>query len=125
MPDMSIRLAVPTEFEPVHHLGPAALVALCAFMALLVVCGTLAVHSTETILVRRRQMASLVATGIEPSVIGQSQRAEALMATIPLALLGSLLGGLGYGLLSGGGMAPSRDWPRPSSRSVPSFSLPQ
>ena len=86
------------------YLGPAALAALCALIALVVVCGTIAVHSTETILLRRRQMAGLVATGIEPSVIADSQRAEALMATIPLAILGSVLGGLGYGLLSYGGL---------------------
>ena len=69
-------------------------------------CGTLAVHSTETVLQRRREMASLVATGVPASVVSDSQRVEALVATLPLAVLGSALGGVGYGYLGGGVLWP-------------------
>ncbi|MFD1827891.1 MULTISPECIES: FtsX-like permease family protein [Mumia] len=76
------------------------IVAVAVLLALLVVAGTLAVRSTELILDRRREMAALVATGVPTSTIIDSQRIEARIATLPLGIVGVLLGGAGYGILT-------------------------
>jgi len=86
-------------YEAEDYLVPALVVGVLALVALLTIAGSLAVHSTETVLERRREMAALVATGIPARVVSDSQRLEGLVATLPLALLGVLLGGYGYGLL--------------------------
>lgn len=81
------------------YLVPALVVGVLALVALLTIAGSLGVHSTETVLERRREMAALVATGIPARVVSDSQRLEGLVATLPLALIGVLVGGYGYGLL--------------------------
>lgn len=80
---------------------PAAVVAACAVVVVLVVAASLAVHSTETLLERRREMAALVATGVPASAISTAQRLECLIATLPITVGGALVGGFGYGVLAG------------------------
>jgi len=82
-----------------EYLVPALVVGVLALVAMATIAGSLAVHSTETVLERRREMAALVATGIPARVVSDSQRLEGLVATLPLALVGVLLGGYGYGVL--------------------------
>jgi len=87
--------------DPVEYLGPAYLAAACAVAATLVIATSLAVHSAETVLERRREMAALVANGVPASTLVASQRTECLIATVPLAVAGTLFGGFGYGLADG------------------------
>ncbi|WP_019146159.1 hypothetical protein [Aeromicrobium massiliense] len=80
-------------------------VGLVAGVALLLVCGSLVVHAVEVLTDRRRSVAAIVAGGVPASVVRRSVRAEALAATLPLAVPGALLGGPVYGwLLAGGGL---------------------
>lgn len=80
---------------------PVAVVAGCAAVVLLVIAASLAVHSTETLLERRREMAALVATGVPPATVAKAQRLECLIATVPITVAGALLGGLGFGVAAG------------------------
>ena len=88
-------------WDPGEYLGPAYLAAACAVAATLVIATSLAVHSAETVLERRREMAALVANGVPASTLVASQRTECLIATVPLAVAGTLFGGFAYGLLDG------------------------
>jgi hypothetical protein len=78
---------------------PVIAVSGCAVAAVLVIAVSLAVHSTETLLERRRELAALVATGVPATVVSTSQRIECLIATLPITVAGALVGGLGYGVL--------------------------
>ena len=80
---------------------PAAVVAVCAVAVVIVVAASLAIHSTETLLERRREMAALVATGVPASEVATAQRVECLIATLPITVAGALLGGFRYGWLAG------------------------
>jgi divalent metal cation (Fe/Co/Zn/Cd) transporter len=82
-----------------EYLVPAAVVGLCALLAAVMIAVSLAVHSVETTLERRREMAALVATGVPVSTVGAAQRTEGLLATLPLTVVGSLAGAVGYGWL--------------------------
>ena len=88
-------------WDPGEYLGPAYLAAACAVAATLVIATSLAVHSAETVLERRRELAALVANGVPASTLVASQRTECLIATVPMAVAGTLFGGFGYGLLDG------------------------
>ncbi|MDN4172706.1 hypothetical protein QWY28_07130 [Nocardioides sp. SOB77] len=79
---------------------PALVAGGCALLALAVIAASLAVHSTETVLERRREMATLVATGVPPRVVSDSQRVECLAVTVPLAVLGAVVGSTGYAWLT-------------------------
>jgi hypothetical protein len=70
-----------------------ALVAVALLVSLLVVAGTLAVHSAESLLDRKRSMASLAALGTPVEVLERSQRWEAALVALPMATAGTLLGG--------------------------------
>lgn len=83
-----------------YYVLPAVGAGVCALVALLVIAASLAVHSTETVLVRRRELATLVATGVPAKVVGDSQRLECVLVTVPLAVLGSLVGAVGYAVLA-------------------------
>jgi hypothetical protein len=72
--------------------------AACAVAATLVIATSLGVHSAETVLERRREMAALVANGVPASTLVTSQRTECLIATVPLAVAGTSFGGFGFGL---------------------------
>ncbi len=80
-------------WEPGEYLVPTYVAAACALAATLVIAASLAVHSAETVLERRREMAALVANGVPVSALVASQRTECLIATLPLAVVGTLFGG--------------------------------
>jgi hypothetical protein len=69
------------------------LVGLALLASLLVVMGTLAVHSVESLLDRKRSMAALAALGTPLGVLQSSQRLEAALVAMPMALVGVLFGG--------------------------------
>ncbi|NYG54260.1 FtsX-like permease family protein [Nocardioides perillae] len=83
------------------YLAPALL---AAILAAGLVAASLAVHTTETVLDRQRELATLVATGVPAAVVSRSQRLECLMATVPMALLGALLGGVGFAAMADTGL---------------------
>lgn len=70
-----------------------ALVGLALMGSLLVVIGTLAVHSVESLLDRKRSMAALAVLGTPLDVLQRSQRWEAALVAMPMALVGALFGG--------------------------------
>ena len=86
-------------FEPART-ASLVLVVVVLLLAVVTIAGTLAVHSAEVVLERRREMAALVATGVPTGVISRSQRLESSIATVPMAVSGVLIGSIGYVLLS-------------------------
>jgi hypothetical protein len=89
-------------YDEGYYLGPALVAAVGAAVALVAIAVSLAVHLTESVLERRREMAALVATGVPMSVVSESQRLECLVSTVPLSVVGAALGGIGYAALAGG-----------------------
>lgn len=87
-----------------YYVLPAVLVAVCLVGTLVVVTLSLAVHSAETLTDRRRSMASLHALGVPTADIRASQVWEGALVAVPMALVGSLLGGAAMALLVGGGL---------------------
>lgn len=83
------------------YLVPAAVVGVLALLAVAMIAASIAVHSVETTLEHHREMAALLATGVPVGVLVGAQRAECLLTTLPLAVVGSLAGSLGYGWLVG------------------------
>ena len=61
-------------------------------VALAVVAWTLAVHTVESLLERKRSTAALVAGGASLRDLEQAQRTECALAAVPLAALGVVLG---------------------------------
>lgn len=88
-----------------YYLVPAGGVAAVALAAAALVAASLALHTSETVLDRRRQLATLVATGVPVEVVARSQRLECLLATVPVAVLGAVLGGAGCAVLADTGAA--------------------
>ena len=82
-----------------------ALVFACLLVALVAVVGSLAVHSVESLLDRRRSMAGLGVLGADVALLERAQRWEAGLVALPMTVSGVLLGsvvlGLGEGLLVG------------------------
>jgi hypothetical protein len=72
-------------------------------LALAVVAWTLAVHTVESLLERKRSTASLVAGGASLRELERAQRTECALAAVPLAVLGVVLGtaALGFAVESG------------------------
>jgi hypothetical protein len=68
------------------------LVGVVLLVALLMVVGSLAVHSAESLLDRKRSMAALAVFGASTDELEQAQFAEIMLAAIPAATVGSLLG---------------------------------
>ncbi|MCA1984443.1 FtsX-like permease family protein [Nocardioides nematodiphilus] len=91
-----------------YYLAPVALVAVCLLGALVVVVGSLAVHSVESLLDHRRSVASLTALGVPVDTLITAQRWETGLVALPMALIGTLLGSVVYGLGPVGG--PSFVW---------------
>lgn len=71
-----------------------ALVAGALLVALAVVIGTLAVHSVESLLDRKRSVASLAALGMPLAELESAQRWEARLVAMPMATAGILLGSM-------------------------------
>ena len=78
-----------------------ALVAGSLLMALLVAIGTLAVHSVESLLDRKRSVASLAALGMPLAELESAQRWEARLVAMPMATAGVLLGSMTMPVLTG------------------------
>lgn len=89
-----------TQYDAAFYVVPALLVAGLAVVAAVLVAASLAVHTTETVLDRRRQLATLVAVGVPVDVVSRSQRLECLLATVPLAVVSAVVGGFGYLVLA-------------------------
>lgn len=75
-----------------EYLVPMAIVGVIALVAIGIVAGSVAVHSVESTLERRREMAALVATGVPVATLSKALRAECLLVTLPLTVAFSLLG---------------------------------
>lgn len=73
------------------------LVGVALLGALLVVTGTLAVHSVESLLDRKRSVAALRALGTPQQVLEGAQRWEAALVAMPMALVGVVLGSAAVG----------------------------
>lgn len=71
-----------------------ALVAAGLLASLAVVVLTVAVHSVESLLDHKRSVASLAALGTTLEELQKAQRQEAVLATVPAAVLGVLMGSL-------------------------------
>lgn len=71
-------------------------------LALLAVVGSLAVHSVESLLERKRSVAALVALGAPRDLLMSAMRWEAGLVVVPMAVGGALLGAFGLGSLVGG-----------------------
>lgn len=74
------------------YLVSVQLVVVSLAVALAVVVGSLAVHSTESLLDRKRSIAALVALGIPREEIVRSQRWEAGITALPVSFVGTALG---------------------------------
>lgn len=68
------------------------LVLVLLLAALAVVAWTLAVHTVESLMDRRRSTAALVAEGVSRSDLEQAQRLECALTALPLAVAGVVLG---------------------------------
>jgi hypothetical protein len=94
MDDVLVRRADGERFFWVSYL----LVALLLLTALLMVVGTLVVHSVESLLDRKRSIAALAALGTSPSEMERAQFAEIALASMPVAAAGALIGSVTIGL---------------------------
>lgn len=74
------------------YLAGATLVSIALLVGLFVAAGSMAVHSVESLLDRRREVAFLAATGMLVSELELASRREITMVSIPLAAFGSVLG---------------------------------
>lgn len=85
-----------------YYIGAALVVAVLP-LALLAVVGSLAVHSVESLLERKRSVAALVALGAPRDLLTSAMRWEAGLVAVPMTLAGFLLGAFGLGVLVGEG----------------------
>ena len=90
--------------DPFYYVS-LALVAGALLVALLVAVGTLAVHSVESLLDRKRSVASLAALGMPLDELESAQRWEARLVAMPIATAGVLLGAATIAVL-GGNLSP-------------------
>lgn len=74
------------------YLAGATLVSIALLVGLFVAAGSMAVHSVESLLDRRREVAFLAATGMLASELELASRREITMVSMPLAAFGSVLG---------------------------------
>lgn len=91
-------------YDPYYFIS-LALVAGALLIALLVAIGTLAVHSVESLLDRKRSVASLVALGVPLGELEGAQRWEARLVAMPMAVAGVILGS-GTIIVISEGLAP-------------------
>ena len=83
------------------YLTSLTLVAAALLVALLVVVVSLALHSADTLLDQKRSMAALVAQGASTGDLARSQRWELLLAALPVAVVGVVLGSVVLGGVAG------------------------
>jgi hypothetical protein len=91
--------------EDSSYLAGATLVSIALLVGLFVAAGSMAVHSVESLLDRRREVAFLAATGMLGSELELASRREITMVAIPLAAVGSILGAATLPLIGGDGLA--------------------
>ncbi len=85
-----------------------AVVAAALVAALVLVVGSLSVHSVESLMQHRRSAAALAAFGADADLLPRTQRIEAGLIAFPMSLGGALLGAIGLGVFSPG--APTGYW---------------
>lgn len=85
-----------------YYLVAIGLVGVALLLALLTVIGSLAIHSVESLLDRKRSVASLAALGGTTDLLARTQRAEIGLVALPMAIGGTLLGALLVGIALGG-----------------------
>ena len=73
------------------------IVAMVLLLALVAAAWTLAVHTVESLLDRRRSTAALVAVGVTTEDLQRSQRTECALVAVPLSVVGVLVGTLSLG----------------------------
>jgi hypothetical protein len=88
---LAADLLVTENDDPYYYIS-LGLVAAALLVALLVAIGTLAVHSVESQLDRKRSVASLAALGMSLDELESAQRWEARLVAMPIATFGVLLG---------------------------------
>lgn len=80
-----------------YYWSSLLLVAIGLVAALLVATGSLAVHSVESLLDRKRSVAALAAAGTPLAELERAQRWEAMLVALPMATAGVLLGAVPLG----------------------------
>lgn len=75
-----------------YYLIGLALVGIALLLALITVVGSLAVHSVESLLDRKRSVASLGALGGTSDLLARTQRAEVGLVAMPMGIGGTLFG---------------------------------
>ena len=95
---MATELVATQESDPFYSIS-LALVGGALLVALLVAVGTLAAHSVESLLDRKRSVASLMALGMRLDELESSRRWEARLVAMPMAVAGVLLGSLTFVVL--------------------------
>lgn len=89
-----------------YYLGGIGMVAAALLVSLVAVVGSLAVHAVESLLDRKRSVASLAALGGSAELVAGAQRAEVGLVAYPMAVGGTLLGAVLLGVpLAGIGLA--------------------
>lgn len=96
----SVSLATLPDTQPSGKFGdvdpfymvPMALGGLVLVVALLLVVFSLAVHEVESLIDRKRSIASLAALGTSPNELERVQRWEVGLVAVPMAVVGVLLG---------------------------------
>lgn len=68
------------------------LVAVALVVGLFIVSGSIAVHSVESLLDRKREVSFLAATGMSGDELGKVQRIETLLVSMPMSVIGFILG---------------------------------
>jgi hypothetical protein len=87
--------------EDSSYLAGATLVAISLLVGLAIAAGSMAVHSVESLLDRRREVAFLAATGMLESELELAARREITLVALPLAVTGSALGAVTMPLIGG------------------------
>jgi hypothetical protein len=85
-----------------YYLVGLGLVIIALVVALVVVVGSLTVHSVESLLDRKRSVAALTALGVPADMLIQAQRWEIGLVALPMSGAGALLG---VSILGGVGIA--------------------
>lgn len=75
-----------------YYLIAIGLIGVALLLALIAVIGSLAIHSVESLLDRKRSVASLAALGGTHDLLARTQRTEIGLVAMPMALGGTLLG---------------------------------
>jgi hypothetical protein len=91
--------------EDTSYMAGATLVAISLLAGLLIAAGSMAVHSVESLLDRRREVAFLAASGMLESELELAARREITMVALPLSAVGSLLGAVTLPVIGGDSLA--------------------